>query len=156
MRRADLAFPLSWLALFAAVGTMLAPRAAVAQSSLGVIIGEPTGVSMRIADIQIHGAWSFQDDGALHISADRIMQFGNFESGLVWYWGLGARLQLADEARLGPRLPVGLLYPDAGPFEVFVEVAPTLDLTPETAFRANGGLGLRWVLGRHMEPRPER
>lgn len=142
--------------LLAAATLAMQPGHAAAQSSLGVIIGEPTGVSMRVADVQVHAAWSFQDDGAAHVSADRIMQFGNLESGLVWYWGLGLRLQLADDARVGPRLPVGLLYPDAGPFEVFLEVAPIVDLTPETAFRANGGLGVRWVLGRHMEPRPER
>lgn len=147
---------LSLAAVLALAPALALPGSAAAQSSLGVIIGEPTGLSMRVADVQIHGAWSFQDEGALHLSGDRIMQFGNLDSGLVWYWGLGVRVQLADETRVGPRLPVGLLYPDAGPFEVFVELAPLVDLTPETAFRVNGGLGVRWVLGRHMEPRPER
>jgi hypothetical protein len=145
------------LHLAVATTLMLLPHGgASAQSSLGVIVGEPTGLSMRIADVQFHGAWSFQDEGALHVSGDRIMQFGNLESGMVWYWGLGLRAQFTDETRLGPRLPLGLLYPDAGPFEVFLEVAPLLDLTPETSFRVNGGLGVRWVLGRHMEPRPTR
>jgi hypothetical protein len=144
------------LAVFALLAVAGAAAPVAGQSSVGVVIGEPTGLSMRAADLQFHAAWSFQDDGALHVSGDRIMQFENMESGLVWYWGLGLRLQLANEVRFGPRLPVGLLYPDAGPFEVFVEVGPVLDLTPETALRVNGGLGVRWVLGRHMEPRPDR
>lgn len=133
-------------ALFA-VATAI-PGSVAAQSSVGMIVGEPTGVSVRVGTVQAHAAWSFRDDGALHLSADKVLRFGNMETGLVWYVGLGARAKFADDVRIGPRVPVGFLYPDAGPFEVFVEVAPILDLTPETTLRVNGGIGLRYVIGR--------
>ena len=52
-----------------------------------------------------------------------------------------------DDPRLGLRIPLGLSYLISNsPLELFGELAPVLDLTPDTTFRVNGGLGLRYWL----------
>ncbi len=66
---------------------------------------------------------------------------------LAMYYGPGARVLLADDPRLGARIPVGLQFniPDTR-LTAFFEVAPLLDLIPSTTFDVNGGLGIRIFL----------
>lgn len=50
-------------------------------------------------------------------------------------------------ARLGIRFDVGIVWiPRNAPINVFVEIAPSLDIIPETFFFFNGGLGVRYFL----------
>lgn len=123
-------------------------------TELGIILGEPTGISLKAwqsDNIAFDAglAWSFGDNGSIHLHGDYLRhKWLDVESGsLALYYGLGARLQLADDPRLGARIPVGLQYniPDTR-LTTFFEVAPLLDLIPETTFDVNGGLGLRIYL----------
>lgn len=123
-------------------------------TELGIILGEPTGISLKAwqsdnTAFDAGIAWSFGDNGSLHLHGDYLRHnWLDVESGsLALYYGLGARLQLADDPRLGARIPVGLQYniPDTR-LTTFFEVAPLLDLVPETTFDVNGGLGLRIYL----------
>jgi hypothetical protein len=123
-------------------------------TELGIILGEPTGISLKAWQSDVTAfdagiAWSFGDNGSLHLHCDYLRHnWLDVESGsLALYYGLGARLQLADDPRLGARIPVGLQYniPDTR-LTTFFEVAPLLDLVPETEFDVNGGLGLRIYL----------
>jgi hypothetical protein len=123
-------------------------------TELGIILGEPTGISLKAWQSDVTAfdagiAWSFGDNGSLHLHGDYLRHnWLDVESGsLALYYGLGARLQLADDPRLGARIPVGLQYniPDTR-LTTFFEVAPLLDLVPETEFDVNGGIRLRIYL----------
>jgi hypothetical protein len=124
---------------------------------LGMIIGEPTGLSAKLGigrENAVDGAlaWSLDDDDDVQVHADYL--FHNYtllrveEGKLPLYFGIGGRLRLLEDRddRVGIRFPVGLEYIFASaPFEVFVEIAGILDLTPDTDFEVNGGLGVRYT-----------
>jgi len=123
---------------------------------LGVIVGEPTGVSAKywmssVTAIDAALAWSFVDQGALHIHADYLFHnfhLITFETRGTWpvYYGIGARLKFGDEdTKLAIRIPVGAeyLFSDA-PVDIFLEVVPMLELIPKTKFQFNAALGARY------------
>jgi hypothetical protein len=123
---------------------------------LGVIVGEPTGVSTKnwmssVTAIDAAIAWSFIDNGALHLHADYLFhnfQLINFETKGKWlvYYGIGARLKFGDkDTQLAVRIPVGIeyLFGDA-PIDTFLEVVPMLELIPKTKFQFNAALGARY------------
>ncbi|MEX0662658.1 MAG: hypothetical protein WEA58_14155 [Balneolaceae bacterium] len=123
-------------------------------TELGVILGEPTGISLKAwtsnnTAFDLGVAWSFARSGSVHVHGDYLRhKWLDADAGaLALYYGLGARVLLADDPRLGARIPVGLQYmvPDTR-LSVFFEIAPLLDLIPETTFDVNGGLGLRIFL----------
>jgi hypothetical protein len=124
---------------------------------LGIIVGEPTGVSAKLwiterTAVDMAAAWSFSDEEAFHLHADYL--FHNFdlitvEQGrLPVHFGIGGRLKFEDESRLGVRIPIGLTYIfDGAPVDIFFEVVPILDLAPDTDFSANGAIGARFFFG---------
>lgn len=124
------------------------------QVGVGIIAGEPTGVSFKYwtgstTAFDAALAWSFVDEAAFHLHADYILH--NFtlirieEGKLPFYYGIGARLKTAHDAQLGVRVPLGLAYLFAtAPVDIFLEVVPILDLTPKTDFRINAALGARY------------
>src|SRR5262245_17209508 len=114
---------------------------------VGVIIGEPTGLSMkfwqtRSTAIDFAAAWSFIDESAFHLHADVLWhKFDLIDVGegkLPLYFGLGGRVKFIDgnsddDVWVGIRFPVGLDYLfESVPFDAFVEVVPILDLAPES------------------------
>ncbi len=121
---------------------------------LGIIIGEPTGISAKVwtgqtTAIDAAAAWSFYYPGALHLHADFLKH--NFilidvsRGELPFYYGLGARLKVATEPQLGIRIPVGLSYIfDKAPFDTFFELVPELDIIPATQFWINAAIGARY------------
>jgi hypothetical protein len=133
------------------------PHAAHAQggTGLGIIVGEPTGLSAKTwvganSALDLGLAWSFVDDGAAHVHGDYLVHnfslFDTDRGALPLYYGIGMRAIVRDDdARLGLRVPVGLAYIFGGSqADVFFELAPILDLTPETEFRLNGAAGIRY------------
>lgn len=121
---------------------------------VGLIIGEPTGISGKIwtgNNTAIDGAlaWSFSDNTQLHIHADYIIHKFNMiqvdEGKLPIYFGIGGRIKLNDSTKLGVRIPVGINYllKDA-PIDMFFEIVPILDLLPSTKLNFNGGVGIRY------------
>lgn len=127
---------------------------------LGVMFGEPTGVAFKgwISERSaIDGglAWSFVDEGSLHIHVDYLYHFYDvFQTPrLPIYLGVGGRIKFHNtehgngnnDARLGVRIPFGIAYQFAdAPVDVFFEIAPILDLNPETKMSVNGGIGVRY------------
>lgn len=126
---------------------------------VGLILGEPTGLSLKTSlrprgALDAAAAWSFAGDGYLHLHGDLLFHNWNAtnlqveEGRLGFYYGIGARVVFRNnDPRLGIRVPLGLSYLISDtPLELFGELAPILDLTPDTRFRVNGGLGLRYWL----------
>lgn len=122
---------------------------------VGIILGEPTGLSIKTwtgskTAIDAAAAWSLRDGGYIHLHADALIH--NFsidvdEGQLPLYFGLGGRVLLADDPAIGVRVPLGAAYHfDSAPFDLFIEIAPILDLIPATDFGVNGAIGLRYYL----------
>jgi len=135
---------------------------------LGIILGEPTGLSAKVFLADSHAVdaaldWSFVDD-ALYVHADYLLHFpGLFGARMPgaprhqWlpYVGIGGKVLLRDDRsrpkgeesrnRLGARVPFGLAWhPPTVSVDVFLEVVPALVLLPETDFDLDAGLGVRY------------
>lgn len=116
---------------------------------LGIIIGEPSGLSVREGNVAGAAAWSFVERLAyLHVDylfgSPRLEERGDFD----FYYGIGAQVRVngADTA-YGLRAPFGVSYTFAeNPIELFAEVAPTLQVVPDSLVDVNGGIGLRFLL----------
>jgi len=130
---------------------------------LGLILGEPTGLTGNIwltpsTSVDWAAAWSFREKASVHLHADylrypmRIASDGETVGHL--YYGLGLRFRVRetehpaveDAGLLGVRVPLGLrLHGGHEALAFFLEIAPVLNLVPETSFGANGALGVRYV-----------
>ena len=137
---------------------VLAGGAQAQGTGLGIILGEPTGISFKnwtgsASAIDAAIAWSFDDEDSIHLHADFLRHdFGLIDvdpGSMPFYYGVGARLKLEDDPRLGVRGPLGLAYhfQDA-PFDIFLEVVPMLDLIPDTEFEVDAALGARYFWGK--------
>ena len=148
----------SALALLLAWG---APSAALAGSNtsdfgLGVMLGEPTGLTAKIWSgpnkaFDFGLAWSTGKNDGMTLQADYVrhrFDLIDVEQGsLPFYYGIGVRFRDRDNAdsNVGVRFPLGLDYLFADePFDIFLEVAPILDLTPDSDIDINGTLGVRY------------
>ena len=119
---------------------------------LGIILGEPTGISAKVkvsSTTAFDGAiaWSFVNEGALHIHADLLLHTTDLISKVLpIYYGIGGRIKFRkDETRLGIRIPIGIVY-DV-PFiriDLFGEIVPLLNLNPSTNFTMNAAVGGRF------------
>ncbi len=139
---------------------LLVCAACAFSNELGLIIGEPTGISYRAwlgtsnamdfavgwsvntrenDHFDIHGAYLFGRKTDMRIDGYRI----------PWYFGPGGRIKLGEkDAVLGFRFPFGLYYKfRTVPFSMFFELAPGLNITPSTEFDITGGLGFRYIFG---------
>ena len=131
------------------------PSAAQGGAGLGIIVGEPTGVSGKAwmggnMAIDAAAAWSFAHEDALHIHGDVLAHamdlFPVDRGALPLYYGIGGRLKIRDEdTQFGLRVPLGLAYIfPSSRADMFVEVAPLLDLAPDTDVSVNAAAGVRY------------
>ena len=120
---------------------------------LGVIIGEPTGLSAKMwtgdhTAVDAALAWSLVGNGYIHLHADMLMHSFAIEvdqGQLPVYFGIGAKLDLASNLGLGVRIPFGMAYLfESASIDVFVELVPILNLIPATTFSFEGGIGIRY------------
>jgi hypothetical protein len=121
---------------------------------LGIILGEPTGVSGKLWTsgtnaFDFGAAWSFSGDGNLLLQADYVWHIFRLipvpEGKLPFYVGVGGRVVFSDNAKIGVRVPLGLDYMFSNaPVDIFVELVPILNLAPSTDFDFNGGIGARY------------
>lgn len=153
--------------LLAAMFPVLVTTTAYARNDLGVgiIVGEPTGVSVKKWVDSRHAvdaavAWSFSDNESFQFQADYLIH--NYDlfrqpgvrGQLPFYFGIGGRFKLRnsdgggrnnDHDLAGIRIPFGVsyLFPHA-PFDVFGEVVPILDVAPGTHFTIDAAVGARF------------
>jgi hypothetical protein len=116
---------------------------------LGVILGEPTGISGKLwlrggTAIDGAAAWSFSETSEMHLHADYLRH--GLRGELRLFYGFGVRAKLEEDRRVGIRFPVGIVYMTEAPLDAFLEAAPILDLAPSTDFSLNAAIGFRFFL----------
>ena len=149
---------MSRILLLLIVLAFLFPATSHAQQGMGVgvFVGEPSGVSTKTwlthtTAFDAAAAWSMEDGGYFHLHGDYLIHnFNVFHPGkgaLPLYYGVGGRIlnRTNNTLNVGIRLPVGLEYLfQRAPFDIFLEVAPVLDLTPESTVDVNASIGTRY------------
>jgi hypothetical protein len=121
---------------------------------VGVILGEPTGISLKAwtgsrTALVGTAAWSLAHEKSLHLYADylihhfRLIHLG--DEYLPFYYGIGFRVMDERDVRLGIRIPLGVNYMfKNAPVDIFVELVPVFDISPRTDLFFNGGIGIRY------------
>ncbi|MCK6541113.1 DUF3996 domain-containing protein [bacterium] len=140
--------------LFFCVTTLSAQQSG--RFGLGVMAGDPTGLSGKYwtsssTAFQGAAAWSVVGNDKNHMIAQIDFTKHNFsifnvsKGRLPFYFGLGGYVVFADKLGIGARVPIGIDYIFADQkLDIFLEIAPTLNLIPSTSFTANGGVGIRY------------
>jgi len=123
---------------------------------LGIIAGEPTGLTAKYmldATSAIDGGvgWKTSGDSEFHIYADYLFHLRDLiavkKGALPVYFGGGLRFVDRDKKdnKFGVRIPVGIEYLfDGIALGAFAELVPVLNLTPDTDFDLEGGIGVRY------------
>ena len=148
----------SWyiLFIFCAIILNLPLNAQERGFGLGIIVGEPTGISGKVWTSPINAfdfalGYSFSPrNSRVHLHVDYLFHsltpFDSSEKFLLYY-GPGVRLKSRenDDSILGIRGVIGLAWiPRNAPVDVFLEVVPILNIIPATSFNMNAGLGARF------------
>jgi len=146
-----------WIVL---VACLVLSVMAFAEFSLGVIAGDPSGLSARLGvsrnvSLDLAAAYSFLWGlKGFHVHADFVYvdpdlfriqntRIPVYLGGGVRYVGSGA----GGDYLVSVRVPVGMMLPfyiQRAPFEFFLELAPTVDLLPQTGFTVSFGIGVRY------------
>jgi len=122
---------------------------------VGVIVGDPTGFSAkywlsRTRAVDLALAWDLSgSEDRFEIHADHLWHFdldlSRLQGRMPLYVGVGGRLLTGHDARLGVRIPFGVSYMfPRVPIELFGEITPLVDFTPDTETRVNAGAGVRF------------
>ncbi|MEN8154196.1 MAG: hypothetical protein ABFR75_09235 [Acidobacteriota bacterium] len=118
-------------------------------TGIGFILGEPTGMSLRIDKFPVLGiAWSL--DNYFHLHCDYWIKSRRLKRSVYWFWGFGGKMTLYKyndkNFTLGMRVPIGLRYFPARRIEIFCEIVPGMRIYPSTAIDFDLGIGMRFIL----------
>ena len=129
---------------------------------IGVIIGEPTGISAKLWVSKINAfdfglGWTVfnqRDDSRnrIHFHMDYLWHsFNAINSAerFPLYYGIGGRFigRGENESSLAVRGVFGIAWlPRDTTIDIFIEIAPSLELTPSTGFAVDASIGLRVFL----------
>lgn len=148
------------LALVLVLSVMTAGSALAGKNTegfgLGLMLGEPSGLSAKLwtgkrTAFDAGLAWSTKNNSGVSAHVDYIWHVHdmiNVDRGILpFYYGFGVRYRGQDEQddNFGIRIPLGLNYLFGhSSFDVFFEIAPVLDFTPDQNFSANVAGGGRY------------
>jgi hypothetical protein len=137
------------------LGFLVPPAIAPADTGIGLIVGDPTGISASFYDrVAVGAAWDIDD--YLHVHADVWLYNATLADPVNWYIGLGGKLQLfdvhvrgdsdndGDALGIGVRVPVGLQWYFLPEWELFGELVPGIGIIPDTDFDFDAGIGIRY------------
>jgi len=151
------------------LGMIVLVKPALAQDrgfGLGIILGEPTGLSAKLWTSKIN---AFDFGLGVSIGGDRISYTGNYNNGnrvhfhidYLWhafnaissseslplYYGLGLRFNSGAgyDGSVGVRGVLGIAwFPPSTPIDIFFELVPVLQVTSSFGFGVDAGLGIRY------------
>ncbi len=121
---------------------------------LGIYLGEPTGLTGKFylaekMSFQGIASWSFFDEGFTLIG-DVLFDIHDLAESrdykLPIYVGGGAKFVARDSnSGFGVHVPIGIAWQSMkAPIEIAFEIAPGIDLAPETEFDISGGIAFRF------------
>jgi hypothetical protein len=133
---------------------------------LGIILGEPTGLSAKLWTSDIN---AFDFGLGWSVGGDRISNDGGYNGGsrvhfhmdYLWhsfnaissterfplYYGIGGRINSGAgyDASFGIRGVFGIAwFPHSTPIDVFAELVPVFQLTPTAGLGIDAGVGIRY------------
>lgn len=123
---------------------------------LGVIIGEPTGLSAKYWLSETNAldfglAYSFvHDKSAVSLHSDYLFHLPHLfktELNLPFYYGFGGRIHFNNNSKstIGARGVAGIMWiPNSLPIDTFFEIAPVFNLFPETSLHLDLAIGCRY------------
>jgi len=126
---------------------------------LGLIIGEPTGISAKLWTSNNNAfafglGWSVIDKhnysgNRIHLHVDYLWHAWNAihsTERFPLYYGIGGRFKdRGNDGSLAVRGVFGIAWlPRGTPIDIFLEVAPSLELTPSTGFAIDAAIGARY------------
>jgi len=173
----------NFIALLLALTLTAPPKTAAATESvqladspsglgIGVILGEPTGLSMIVRN---QGAMATSAAMAWSVPESKLQLHGDLQFKMVnihdpnapsmsfpLHTGIGLRLRLAGNpgadnftgpadlpVQIGVRMPLGLsLLPDDYPLDAFIEIVPVIGIFPATNFDLDAAIGFRAFFGK--------
>jgi hypothetical protein len=123
---------------------------------LGIILGDPTGLNgkywlSKTDGIELSLAWSLVKDNRLKVLGAYERSFGigakiDFLEELSFFPGIGGAISVGKDFGLGVIIPLGVeAFFKKVPINLFLELAPGLEIIPETSFALYGFLGVRWI-----------
>jgi len=129
---------------------LVLPISVFADQGIGIILGEPTGLSYKTGNLAIGLGWSFaSSDSRVDATADWWLINDHLIEMFDWYLGAGIKLGLNlndnnDIFNIGFRVPIGVQWWPVEQLELFLEIAPGILLFPSTDADVSAGLGLRY------------
>lgn len=141
--------------LVLALGLFVSLNVLSATTGAGFMLGNPTGAAVKHwlndqAAVDGGFGFSFGEHTDVHIHSDYILHkkgafYFNDVHPLDFYYGLGGRMEFADDIELGVRAPVGLVHMfTEQPVDVFAELAPVLDFISKIGVELNVSIGARY------------
>lgn len=124
---------------------LISGSAVRAEVAGGFVLGEPTGISVRIDRFLVLGFGHSLMHDWMCIQGDYIFIDRMLQERLRWYLGAGAVLEAGHDGGLGGRVPIGLLWLFDPKFEAFGEIAPGINLIPEIQPLIGVGIGIRYI-----------
>lgn len=125
------------------------------EKGIGISIGNPTGLngkywldSGKAVDAGV--AWSLGKHSDFSLHSDYLLHkngafYFNDVHPLDLYYGVGGRMEFADDIEIGVRVPVGLTHRfEQESADVFAEVAPIVDLLTKTGLEIHLLFGARY------------
>lgn len=118
---------------------------------LGIALGQPMGVTSKYwlnSTLAVDAAAGYHFNSNFDLHSDILWHtFSSFamtNGRMPFYAGLGGRLLAGNDTQFGIRLPLGASFlPATDPIEIFVEVAPVVQIAPNIAADVDGLVGIR-------------
>ncbi len=149
------------LASTAALLLLLAP-AARAEFGIGINLGAPTGIDLRVGrdrTLEAIAGWNLKDEGTnIEIEGNVLYHGSSVLSnpplmGVVPYAGAGLGFWMwddkndnGDKAGVWMQVPLGIDFRFRVPLELTLHIDPGIDIIPKTSACIHWGLGIRYWL----------
>lgn len=150
------------MAPIGALVLILAPLAARADVGIGLNLGEPTGINVRVGQdrtLEATAGWDLKKSGTNVVLLGDVLFHGRSLmsssplKGIYPYAGVGLGFWMwdsknddDDKAGVWGEVPLGLDFRFAIPLELTIHIDPGIDVIPQTSACIHWGLGLRYWL----------
>lgn len=118
---------------------------------LGTELGQPMGVTAKYwlnSTLAVDAAMGYHFNSNFDMHSDILWHtFSSFamtNGRMPFYAGLGGRVLLGNDSQFGLRLPLGASFlPATDPIEIFIELAPVIQVAPSLGADIDGIVGIR-------------